>query len=161
MPPSVAKSELNLTLGARPVVAAGDALTTGNHLHQGGLTQNSWLPRSGWWCWCPIASLVRPPQSCVCRSHPITAVSWVDVAEVTAVELGPALSVPIGVEMAVASARPSLSPSWSQSIFPTAYRPVTVLTLSRGAAATASKRVGEAGTLGFTSPAIMVTSVEV
>ena len=79
----------------------------------------------------------------------------------TAVELGPALSVPIGVEMAVASARPSLSPSWSQIIFPTAYRPVTVLTLSRGAAATASKRVWEAGTLGFTSPAIMVTSVEV
>ena len=88
-----------------------------------------------------------------------------------AVELGRALSVPIRVEMSVASARPSrspswsrnqsMSPSWSPNIFPTAYRPVAVLTLSRGATATATKRIWEAGTLGFTSPVIMQLSVEV
>ena len=152
----------------RPVVAGGDALSAGDLLHQGGLDQNSRLSSSGWY---PVASLVRPPQSCFCRSHPVTAVSWVDVAEVAAVELGRALSVPIGVEMSVASARPSrspswsrnqsMSPSWSPNIFPTGYRPVAVLTLSRGATATATKRIWEAGTLGFTSPVIMELSVEV
>ena len=88
-----------------------------------------------------------------------------------AVELGPALSVPIGVEMSVASARPSrspswsrnqsMSPSWSPNIFPTGYRLVAVLTLSRGATASATTRIWEAGTLGFTSPVIMQLSVEV
>ena len=48
-----------------------------------------------------------------------------------------------------------LTPSRSRSIFVTSYRPVAVLTFSRCATATATKRIREAGTLGFTSPVIM------
>ena len=54
-----------------------------------------------------------------------------------------------------------LTPNRSRSIFVTSYRPVAVLALSGGPTATATKRIREAGTLGFTSPVINHVLVEV
>ena len=68
----------------------------------------------------------------------------------TTIELGPALSVAIRVDMSIASAHPSLN--LSPSFFLAPNRTVAILTLSGGATAAATKRVWEAGTLGFTSP---------
>ena len=165
-----------------PVVAAGDAGSACNLLNQGGggaysLQRRAWgieleyrssnhqlevysfgFSGSGLLIVCAVASLIRPPEPGVCRSHPVTAVPWVDVAEVTTIELRPALSISPRVEMSVASARPSLSLSWSSSIFLTRYSPVAILALSGGATATATKRGWEAGTLGFTSPEIIAVS---
>ena len=162
------KFEVNLALGVGPVVADGDAGSPGHHLQHGRLACSFGFSRSGllnqqlivYWWWCLVASLVRPVQSCFCWSHPITAVSWVDVAEVTAISFENAIFA--AIQISAASARPSLSPSRcrSPSIFLAPYLPVAILTLSGGATAAPTKGVWEAGTLGFTSPEIMAMSLE-
>ena len=82
---------LDLALGVRPVITDGDAGSSGHFLKQGGLLLLantfglSGILLIG--CLSPFASLLRPPETSVCRPHTVTAVSGVDVTEVSSVEL--------------------------------------------------------------------------
>ena len=63
-PTSIAEFKVNLALGVGPVVAAGDAGSAGDCLHQGGGVADSFgLSGSGL---LNVASLVRPPKSSFC-----------------------------------------------------------------------------------------------
>jgi len=99
--------EVDLALGEWPVVADGDASSSGHHLEQGGLADTFGFSGLDW------SGSRRSP--------------------------GPGRSP-----------SSALSPGEIFFFFLTADGPVAVLTLPGGAAAAASKRVWEAGTLDFT-----------